>query len=248
MLMLATKLIRAHQDQSATTENYLPASLFLPVSTLQVITSTRTFLEWTLTCRPAKPEPTAAWPPSKTGHPATVGNTFTCCSYTVWLCFTSASNTCSIYSSSSVTTPSASMTLAATNYCSSYSVKRPGSCGDGCCLFTCGMRRMVECCCWTCWSNSPPDTYLNMNFQMSHISPECLFTDGLTVSAISREWAQSQLATTLDYAHGSPLVRFLVGCLEFSVYSPFVSVRQSVSLSRVGTHCEADCGEAWGAL
>ncbi|OQV18148.1 Delta(5) fatty acid desaturase A [Hypsibius exemplaris] len=68
--------------------------------------------------------------------------------------------------------------------------------------------------------------FLNFNFQISHISPLCEFTDG-EQPAVPKEWAQSQLATTLDYAHDSPIVRFFNGALNFqSVHHLFPAVSQ----------------------
>jgi fatty acid desaturase len=56
--------------------------------------------------------------------------------------------------------------------------------------------------------------FLNFNFQISHISPLCDFTD-VDQAPGSKEWAQSQLATTLDYAHHSSIVTFLNGALNY---------------------------------
>jgi len=68
--------------------------------------------------------------------------------------------------------------------------------------------------------------YLTFNFQVSHVSPPAEFPD-YEQPQFATEWAPSQLLTTVDYAHHSPLVTFLCGSLNYqSVHHLFPCVSQ----------------------
>jgi len=67
--------------------------------------------------------------------------------------------------------------------------------------------------------------YLTLNFQVSHISPSAAFPNIKT--GFNDEWAVAQVKTTVDYAHGSRLVTFLSGALNYqTVHHLFPSVSQ----------------------
>ncbi|CAH0483087.1 unnamed protein product [Peronospora belbahrii] len=59
--------------------------------------------------------------------------------------------------------------------------------------------------------------YLSLNFQVSHVSTACGYPgdENEGVTAINDEWAISQIKSTVDYAHGSPLTTFLCGALNY---------------------------------
>lgn len=60
--------------------------------------------------------------------------------------------------------------------------------------------------------------YLAFNFQVSHVSTECDYPLGdQTGPQVNDEWAISQVKTSVDYAHGSPLVAFFSGALNYQV-------------------------------
>lgn len=60
--------------------------------------------------------------------------------------------------------------------------------------------------------------YLAFNFQVSHVSTECEYPCGDAPSAeVGDEWAISQVKSSVDYAHGSPLAAFLCGALNYQV-------------------------------
>eukprot|EP00644_Phytophthora_capsici_P007213 jgi/Phyca11/527737/estExt2_fgenesh1_pm.C_PHYCAscaffold_220052 len=60
--------------------------------------------------------------------------------------------------------------------------------------------------------------YLAFNFQVSHVSTACEYPgDEEGVTAIDDEWAISQVKSSVDYAHGSPITTFLTGALNYQV-------------------------------
>ncbi|CAB1113975.1 unnamed protein product [Ectocarpus sp. CCAP 1310/34] len=60
--------------------------------------------------------------------------------------------------------------------------------------------------------------YLAFNFQVSHVSTECDYPLGAEAKdMIEDEWAVSQVKSCVDYAHGSKLVTFLSGALNYQV-------------------------------
>ncbi|TMW57330.1 hypothetical protein Poli38472_003255 [Pythium oligandrum] len=60
--------------------------------------------------------------------------------------------------------------------------------------------------------------YLAFNFQVSHVSTECDYPLGDEPSAhIKDEWAISQVKSSVDYSHGSPITTFLAGALNYQV-------------------------------
>ncbi|KAF4320033.1 hypothetical protein BBO99_00005957 [Phytophthora kernoviae] len=60
--------------------------------------------------------------------------------------------------------------------------------------------------------------YLAFNFQVSHVSTACEYPGGdEEVTEIEDEWAVSQVKSSVDYAHGSPLTAFLTGALNYQV-------------------------------
>jgi fatty acid desaturase len=68
--------------------------------------------------------------------------------------------------------------------------------------------------------------YLTFNFQVSHVSPLAEFPDGER-NSFKLEWAQSQVATTVDYGYHSNLTAFFTGALNYqSVHHLFPSVSQ----------------------
>ena len=67
--------------------------------------------------------------------------------------------------------------------------------------------------------------YLAFNFQVSHVSPAAVWPD--ITQPLSDEWAINQLHTSIDYAHGSWLMTFLAGALNYqSIHHLFPSVSQ----------------------
>lgn len=77
--------------------------------------------------------------------------------------------------------------------------------------------------------------WLAFNFQVSHISDdaEFLFSDarkraeGKCPAMFNDEWAKSQVATTVDYGHGSPVAAYLSGALNYqTVHHLFPTVSQ----------------------
>ena len=69
--------------------------------------------------------------------------------------------------------------------------------------------------------------YLTFNFQVSHVSPPADFPSYENQPQFACEWAPSQLLTTVDYAHGSPIAAFLCGALNYqSVHHLFPCVSQ----------------------
>lgn len=77
--------------------------------------------------------------------------------------------------------------------------------------------------------------WLSYNFQVSHVSDEAdfLFSDvgkresGKCPALFEDEWAKSQLRTTIDYAHGSPIAAYLSGALNYqSIHHLFPTVSQ----------------------
>jgi len=68
--------------------------------------------------------------------------------------------------------------------------------------------------------------YLTFNFQVSHVSPVADFPE-YEKPKFSYEWAPSQLLSTVDYAHDSPLATFLCGALNYqSIHHLFPCVSQ----------------------
>ncbi|KAJ0405285.1 hypothetical protein ATCC90586_007324 [Pythium insidiosum] len=60
--------------------------------------------------------------------------------------------------------------------------------------------------------------YLAFNFQVSHVSTECIYPNGEeAASEIDDEWAISQVKSSVDYAHGSAIMTFLSGALNYQV-------------------------------
>uniref|UniRef100_A0AAV1T9D4 Cytochrome b5 heme-binding domain-containing protein n=1 Tax=Peronospora matthiolae TaxID=2874970 RepID=A0AAV1T9D4_9STRA len=61
--------------------------------------------------------------------------------------------------------------------------------------------------------------YLALNFQVSHVSTACDYPgdENEGVTAINDEWAISQVKSSVDYGHGSPLTAFLTGALNYQV-------------------------------
>ncbi|CAM9114501.1 unnamed protein product [Discosporangium mesarthrocarpum] len=60
--------------------------------------------------------------------------------------------------------------------------------------------------------------YLAFNFQVSHISTECDYPLGAEdKDVIDDEWAISQVKSSVDYSHNSPLVTFFSGALNYQV-------------------------------
>lgn len=77
--------------------------------------------------------------------------------------------------------------------------------------------------------------WLAFNFQVSHISTDAdfLFSDvkkreaGKCPGVFEEEWAHSQITTTVDYAHGSPVAAYLSGALNYqTVHHLFPTVSQ----------------------
>lgn len=77
--------------------------------------------------------------------------------------------------------------------------------------------------------------WLAFNFQVSHISDdaEFLFSDtrkraeGKCPAMFDDEWAKSQVSTTVDYGHGSPVAAYLSGALNYqTVHHLFPTVSQ----------------------
>lgn len=71
--------------------------------------------------------------------------------------------------------------------------------------------------------------FLAFNFQVSHISTAAKFplSHEFTRDQIELEWAVSQVITSVDYAHGNPIVAFLAGALNYqTVHHLFPSVSQ----------------------
>ena len=69
--------------------------------------------------------------------------------------------------------------------------------------------------------------YLTFNFQVSHVSPPADFPSYHNAPQFACEWAPSQLLTTVDYAHDSPIAAFLCGALNYqSVHHLFPCVSQ----------------------
>lgn len=61
--------------------------------------------------------------------------------------------------------------------------------------------------------------------QVSHIAEGVDFPKN--ESELSKEWAVSQVETSVDYAHGSPVVAFLSGALNYQItHHLFPSVSQ----------------------
>lgn len=60
--------------------------------------------------------------------------------------------------------------------------------------------------------------YLAFNFQVSHVSTYCDYPLGSKDGkVIDDEWAVSQVKTSVDYAHGDPIMTFLCGALNYQV-------------------------------
>lgn len=60
--------------------------------------------------------------------------------------------------------------------------------------------------------------YLAFNFQVSHVSTYCDYPLGSKDGkVIDDEWAVSQVKTSVDYAHGNPVMTFLCGALNYQV-------------------------------
>lgn len=60
--------------------------------------------------------------------------------------------------------------------------------------------------------------YLAFNFQVSHVSTECAYPGGDEVlTEIPDEWAISQVKSSVDYAHNSPITTFLAGALNYQI-------------------------------
>ncbi|PXF42108.1 Delta(5) fatty acid desaturase A [Gracilariopsis chorda] len=77
--------------------------------------------------------------------------------------------------------------------------------------------------------------WLAFNFQVSHISSDAdfLFSDvskresGKCPAVIDEEWAHTQIKTTVDYAHNSPLAAYFSGALNYqTVHHLFPTVSQ----------------------
>eukprot|EP01138_Halocafeteria_seosinensis_P013788 gb/GECG01014080.1/.p1 GENE.gb/GECG01014080.1/~~gb/GECG01014080.1/.p1 ORF type:complete len:483 (+),score=35.56 gb/GECG01014080.1/:1-1449(+) len=67
--------------------------------------------------------------------------------------------------------------------------------------------------------------WLSWNFQVSHISDGVDFPE--RKPELSQEWAVSQVETSVDYAHDSPIVTFLSGALNYQItHHLFPSVSQ----------------------
>lgn len=55
-------------------------------------------------------------------------------------------------------------------------------------------------------------------FQVNHVIPQAKWpTIDKEKGMVSMDWAEMQLATTLDYAHGSWMTTFLTGALNYQV-------------------------------
>jgi len=68
--------------------------------------------------------------------------------------------------------------------------------------------------------------YLTFNFQVSHVSPVADFPE-YEKPLFTYEWAPSQLLSTVDYAHDSPVATFLCGALNYqSIHHLFPCVSQ----------------------
>jgi len=68
--------------------------------------------------------------------------------------------------------------------------------------------------------------YLTFNFQVSHVSPVADFPE-YEKPQFTYEWAPSQLLSTVDYAHDSPVATFLCGALNYqSIHHLFPCVSQ----------------------
>jgi len=60
--------------------------------------------------------------------------------------------------------------------------------------------------------------WLAFNFQVSHISTEAVFPcDVKFEKNIQKEWAVSQVITSVDYAHNDPLMALLCGALNYQI-------------------------------
>eukprot|EP01125_Pyxidicula_operculata_P006087 TRINITY_DN211_c1_g1_i1.p1 TRINITY_DN211_c1_g1~~TRINITY_DN211_c1_g1_i1.p1 ORF type:complete len:445 (-),score=95.61 TRINITY_DN211_c1_g1_i1:160-1494(-) len=70
--------------------------------------------------------------------------------------------------------------------------------------------------------------YLAFNFQVSHISTAAFFPcDKKFQHELQDEWAVVQVITSVDYAHGNPMVAFLTGALNYqTVHHLFPCVSQ----------------------
>eukprot|EP00163_Fabomonas_tropica_P005870 TRINITY_DN1551_c0_g1_i1.p1 TRINITY_DN1551_c0_g1~~TRINITY_DN1551_c0_g1_i1.p1 ORF type:complete len:543 (-),score=148.07 TRINITY_DN1551_c0_g1_i1:264-1892(-) len=67
--------------------------------------------------------------------------------------------------------------------------------------------------------------YLAFNFQVSHISTDAEYPDA--DAGFKHNWAKHQVVTSVDYAHGDPLMTFLCGALNYqTVHHLFPSVSQ----------------------
>lgn len=60
--------------------------------------------------------------------------------------------------------------------------------------------------------------YLAFNFQVSHVSTECEYPNGTEAAeTVPDEWAISQVKSSVDYSHDSPLMTFFAGALNYQV-------------------------------
>ena len=62
--------------------------------------------------------------------------------------------------------------------------------------------------------------WLACNFQVSHISRDAVFPTDLAKDAdgnIPLTWAETQVVSGVDYAHGNPLVTFFAGALNYQI-------------------------------
>jgi linoleoyl-CoA desaturase len=84
---------------------------------------------------------------------------------------------------------------------------------------------------------------LALVFQLAHCAPEAEFRLAGEGEAVGREWAEHQVATTIDFARGNPLLTWYLGGLNYQVEHhlfPRVSHRHYPALSRiVEAACEA---------
>jgi len=87
-----------------------------------------------------------------------------------------------------------------------------------------------QCDAWSFWSTFliaelVTGYYLAFNFQVSHVSPQAVWPD--VHFPLADEWAVNQVATSIDYGHGSWTTALLCGALNYqSIHHLFPSVSQ----------------------